>query len=159
MAIQNIMVAVGAFSHSLVPAKYAVVLAKQLNARLTAVHVINVKVLKDLLKNRVFVESEARQYECDLEEQGRLFMERLTKLAGEKGVTLETAIVRGEISIEVCRKAQEMKADILVMGELKQIFSTAEFFYDEGERLFRRAHCPILVVKDPERVEALYAEA
>lgn len=158
MAIKHVMVAVGAFSNSLIPAKYALALAKQLGARLTAVHVINQKVLQDLLRSRVFVEVEARQYERDLEEQGALFMERFKKTAQSKGVDLETVIVSGEISREVALKAQELGADILVMGELKEIFSTTDIFYDEGERLFRRATCPVLVVKDHERAEALFKD-
>jgi len=158
MAIKHVMVAVGAFSNSLVPAKYAIALSKQLQARLTAVHVINEKVLHDLLKSRVFVEIEARQYQRDLEEQAGLFMERMQKLAQEKRVALETVIIRGEISVEVVKKAQELQADILVMGELKEVFSTRDFFYDEGERLFRRNCCPVLVVKNPVQVETLFNE-
>jgi nucleotide-binding universal stress UspA family protein len=156
MAIEHVMVAVGAFSNSMTTAKYAIVLAKQLGARLTAVHVVNQKVLTDLLHSRVFVESEACQYARDMEEQGRVFMERISKEAGAKGVALETVITRGEISAEVARKAQELGADILVIGELKAVFSTSDVFYDEGERLFRKVSCPVLVVKDPGRVETLY---
>jgi nucleotide-binding universal stress UspA family protein len=98
----------------------------------------------------------ARQYERDLEEQGNLFMERLKKMAEEKKVPLTTLILKGEISTSVAKAARDLKADILVMGELKQIFSTTDIFYDEGERLFRRAQCPVLSVKDPERVDELY---
>ncbi len=158
MPIQHVMVAVGAFSNSLIPAKYAIVLAKQLGARLTAVHVVDRKVLQDLLRTRVFVEVEAKQYERDLEEQGARFMERLGKMAQEKGVPFEPVVVYGEISSEVARKADELKADVLVMGELKEIFSMTDVFYDEGERLFRRVPCSVLVVKDAERVEALYRQ-
>jgi nucleotide-binding universal stress UspA family protein len=159
MAIKHVMVSVGAFSNSLVPAKYALALAKQLQAKLTAVHVINEKVLQDLLKSRVFVETEARQYQRDLEEQGRVFLERLQKLAQEKGVVMETVLTSGEISVEVVKKAQELQADILVMGELKEVFSTRDFFYDEGERLFRRCFCPVLVVKNACQAETLFNEA
>jgi|WetSurMetagenome_2_1015567.scaffolds.fasta_scaffold622952_2 nucleotide-binding universal stress UspA family protein len=156
MAVEHVMVAVGAFASSLVPAKYAVVLAKQLGARLTAVHVVNEKMLQELLRTRVFVESEVRQYELDLEGQGKLSMERFTKMAETKGVRLEPLIVKGEISVEVARAAQELRADILVMGELKAVFSAKDVFYDEGERLFRSAPCPVLVVRCPGLVESLY---
>jgi nucleotide-binding universal stress UspA family protein len=159
MAIQHVVVAVGAFSNSLLPAKYAIALAKQLGARLTAVHVINKKVLQDLLRTRLFVEIEAQQYERDLEEQGRIFMERLAKMAGEKGIGIGTVIAKGEISSEVAKKTQELGADLLVMGELKPVFSTTDIFYDEGERMFRRVSCPVLVVKDAELVERLYKES
>lgn len=159
MAINHIAVAVGAVSNSLVPAKYAIAVAKALGARLTAVHVINEKVLQELLRSRVFVEVEARVYERDLEEQGRMFMERLRKMAESKGVQLSPVILRGEISTEVVNKVHEIGADILVMGELKDVFSTTEIFYDEGERIFRKVRCPVLVAKNAERVEQLYKES
>lgn len=158
MSIQHIVVAVGAVSNSLVPAKYAIALARQLQARLTGVHVVNAKVLQELLRSKVFVEVEARVYERDLEEQGRVFMERLKKMAESKGVPFESVIIRGEISSDVVKKAQELRADILVMGELKEVFSATDIFYDEGERIFRKASCPVLVVKNPAQVEALYKE-
>ncbi|MGE5197864.1 MAG: universal stress protein [Deltaproteobacteria bacterium] len=156
--MKNIVVAVAGAPASLITAKYAVYLAKILGAKLTAIYVVNEKVLQELLRSRIFVEVEARVYERDLEEQGRLFLERIKKIADNKYVEFEGMLLRGTVHTEVVNKARELQADMLVMGELKETFSRKETFYDEGERIFREAHCPVVVVKNPAEVEKLYKE-
>lgn len=158
MAIKNIVVSLTGAPASLVTAKYAIYLAKILQAKLTAIYVVNEKILQELLKNRIFVEVETRVYERDLEEQGQLFLERVKKMAENKGVECEGIILRGTVHTEVVNKTKELFADILVMGELKELLSRKEMFYDEGERIFREASCPVVVVKNPAEVERLYRE-
>lgn len=158
MAIKNIIVPLAGAPASLVTAKYAIYLAKILQSKLTAVYVVDEKILQELLKSRIFVEAEARDYERDLEEQGRLLLERIKKMAENKGIDCQGVILRGSVHTEVVNKAKELGADLLVMGELKEMLSRKEIFYDEGERIFREATCPVLVVKNPAEVERLYKE-
>ena len=158
MAAKNIVVSLAGAAASLITAKYAIYLAKILQAKLTAVYVVNEKILQELLKSRIFVEVEARVYERDLEEQGWLFLERVKKMAANKAVECEGVLLRGTVHTEVVNKARELCADILVMGELKEMLSRKEIFYDEGERIFREATCPVMVVKNPVEVERLYKE-
>ncbi len=158
MAIKNIAVSIAGGQESLISAKYAVYLAKTLKAKLSAIYVVNERVLQELLKSRVFVEIEARDYERDLEEQGRLFLERIKKMAQAKGVECDCLLLRGTIHDEVVNKTREIGADMLVMGELKELLSRKEICYDEGERIFREAPCPVVVVKNPAEVEKLYKE-
>jgi nucleotide-binding universal stress UspA family protein len=158
MAIKNIVVSVAGAPSSLITAKYAIYLAKILQVKLFAIYVINEKVLHELLKSRIFVEVEAREYERDLEQQGRVFLERVEKMAESKSVECETILLRGAVSDEVVNKTRELCADILVMGELKELKSRADVFYEEGERIFHRSPCPVVVVKNPVAVESLYKE-
>ena len=158
MAIKNIVVSVAGGPASLVTSKYAIYLAKILQARLSAIYVVNEKVLQELLKSRIFVEVEARDYERDLEDQGRVFLERVKKMAENKGVECTCLLLRGTIHDEVVNKTRELEADMLVIGELKELLSRKEIFSDEGERIFREATCPVVVVKNPAEVERLYKE-
>jgi nucleotide-binding universal stress UspA family protein len=158
MAIKSILVPLAGGPPSLITAKYAIYLAKILAAKLTAVYVVNENVLQELLKSKIFVEIEARVYDRDLEEQGRLFLERVKKMAESKGVEFEGVLLRGVVHDEVVHKACEIKADLLVMGELKELLSRKEIFYDEGDRIFREAPCAVVVVKNPQEVERLYKE-
>jgi nucleotide-binding universal stress UspA family protein len=158
VGIKNIVVSIAGGPASLVTAKYAIVLAKLLAAKLTAIYVINEKVLHDLLKSRIFVEIEAVVYERDLEEQGTIFTERIRKLAQAKGVEFEGLILKGVIHEEVVNKTREIGADLLIMGETKEIVSRKEIFYDEGERIFRESPCPVVIVKNPQDAERLYKE-
>jgi nucleotide-binding universal stress UspA family protein len=156
--IKNILVSVSGSVDSLMAAKYAICLAKAMQAKLYVVYVINAKVLGELLKSRIFVEAEARAYERDLNDQGRVFLERVSKMAGSKAVSCETLLLSGGVSDEIISKIHALSIDILVMGEMKELASRCDVFYDEGERIFRKSPCPVLMVKNHAMVEALYRE-
>jgi len=158
MAIRSIMVCVAAGGISLITVKYAISLAKIFQAKLSAVYVVNERLLHELLKSRVLVDIEARSYEKDLEEQGRHFLERIKSMSEKKGVPCDATILRGIVHEEIIKQANALNPDMLVMGELKEVLSLRETFYDEGERIFREAPCPVVVVKNLSLVERLYNE-
>jgi len=156
--IKNILVSVSGSQDSLTAAKYAICLSKIMKAKLFAVYVINSKVLAELLKSRIFVETEARDYERDLEQQGKVFLERIGKLAEAKSVNCETILLNGSISDEVIGFAKQVSADILVIGEMKELASRCEAFYEEGESILRKSACPVISVKNQVLIENLYKE-
>ncbi len=156
MSFKSISVCISTPANSLLPAKYAICLAKILQVKLYAIHVINEKVLTDLLKSRVFVEVEARIYQKELEEQGQMFMERIKKLAESKRVDFEPLILRGDVSTEIVHKVKDIGSDMLVMGGLKEVFSVSEVFYDEGEKIFRKAPCPVVVARNNEYIDNMF---
>lgn len=158
MPIKNIAVSVASEAGSLVTIKYAIYLARILEAKLTAIYVINEEILRELLRHNVFVETEAREYERDLEEQGQRFLERVKKMAEMKKIQCECCLLRGSVHKEVTNKTRELNAELLIMGELKELRSRKETYYDEGERIFRDAPCVVVVVKDPQKVDQLYNE-
>ena len=158
MAMHNIVVTIAGSATSVVTAKYAIFLAKVLQARLTAIYVINERILEELLRSRVVVGPEALEYEREMEEQSKCFLERIKQMAESKGVEFYGMLLRGVVHEEVVNKTKEIRADLLVMGELKEASSRKEVCYDEGERIFREAQCPTVIVKNPEEVERQYRE-
>ena len=156
--IKNILVSVSGSPESLVASKYAICLAKLTQARLFAVYVINSKMLGDLLHSRIFVEAEARAYERDLNEQGEVFLERIKKMAESKAVNCQTFLLNGEVCEEVINKVNENNIDILVMWGMKELTSRSDIFHDEGERIFRKSPCPVVIVRNPAMVDNLYKE-
>lgn len=158
VSIKTILVSLSGSIFSFITAKYAIYLARQLNAKLYAVYVVDEKSLHELLKTRIFVEVEAVEYERDLKDQGVNFLERIKKMAETKKIEYEGLLLKGVVHESVVEKAKELGADLLVIGELKEILSRKEIFYDEGERIFRESPCPVVVVKNPEKVENLYRE-
>lgn len=158
MAVKNIMVCVAAEGISLITVKYAIYLSKVLQAKLSAMYVVNERLLHELLKSRVLVDIEAVGYEKDLEDQGSRLLERIKSMAGKKGVDCDVAILKGIVHEEIIKQANALNPDMLVMGELKEVLSLKETFYDEGERIFREAPCPVVVVKNASLVEKLYNE-
>lgn len=159
MAIKNIVVSIAGAPSSLVTAKYALVLGKLLAAKVTALYVVNEKVLQELLHSRIFVEAEAQAYARDLQQQGEMFLGRIAKLAESKQVAFQGMLLKGVISDEIIARTKDLQADLLVIGELKEVTSVSQLFYDEGERIFRKSHCPVVMVRDSAYVEALFKEA
>lgn len=143
---------------SIITAKYAIYLAKTLQVKLIAIYVIDERAIQELLRSKVFVEIEAREYEIDMEQQARLFMQRVKSLAENKKVEFESLILKGEVHTEIVNKARELGADLLVMGDLKEVLSWKEAFSCEGERIFRESPCPVVIVKNPQEAERLYKE-
>ncbi|MFA6281554.1 MAG: universal stress protein, partial [Candidatus Omnitrophota bacterium] len=90
--------------------------------------------------------------------KGECLLSRVKKRAQEKKVECEGVLLKGVIHEEVVKKVKEINADLLVMGELKEVLSRREIFYDEAERIFRESTCPVVIVKDHEHVEKLYNE-
>ena len=158
MAISHIVVALAGGPKSALPAKYAIALAGRLNARITAVHVVNEKIIHDLIKAKVVVEQEARAYYRDLEDQGWTFLKKIKKLSESKNVSCDIQLLKGIVHEQIVGKIKDSKADLLIIGQLKEILSMKEVYIEEGERLFWEAPCPVLVVKNQEMVEALFKE-
>jgi nucleotide-binding universal stress UspA family protein len=121
-------------------------------------YVVDSRSLHELLKTRIFVEIEAVEYERDLKDQGVNILERVRKMSEMKKVECEVMLLKGVVHEEVVNKTRELSADLLVIGELKEVLSRREIFYDEGERIFRESPCPVVVVKNPEEVEKVYRE-
>ncbi len=137
-------------------AQYAITLAKFYGSDITAVYVVNLSVLEDLVKVRIFVKTEELDYERDFEEDGRRYLNYVSELARDKGVGISGVLLKGVVHEEVVSKADEIEADLIIMGELEEPVSRSDAFYDEGERIFRGAKCPVLVVKGDEKIERLY---
>ena len=154
--IRRIMVSIGGNERALLAAQYAVALARLLGAELVAIYVVDTKILGDLLKARIFIRMEEMDYAHDLEEDGRRYLNHVRDLAEAKGVGITTVLEKGEVHTLVTKKARELEADLLVMGELEAPRSRRDCYFDEGERIFREARCPVLVVKGDERIRELY---
>ena len=154
--IRRIMVSIGGNERALLAAQYAVALARLLGAELVAIYVVDTKILGDLLKARIFIRMEEMDYAHDLEEDGRRYLNHVRDLAEAKGVGITTVLEKGEVHTLVTQKARELEADLLVMGELEAPRSRRDCYFDEGERIFREARCPVLVVKGDEKIRELY---
>lgn len=158
MSIQTIALAIAGTPAAVPTAKYAIYLAKVLQARLVVLYVLDESSVNELLRNRIFVEVEAREYEQELKEQGSVLLERVGRMAESKGVVFESCLLSGIVHRRIMDKLCECGADLLVMGRIKEIKSMKEVFYDEGERIFRESPCAVVVVQSVEAAEALYKE-
>ena len=154
--IQKMLLYVDGSEECITAAQYAIALAKTTGAELRALYVVNVSVLEELVKARIFVKMEEMDYEQDLEQDGNRYLNYIAELARKKEISIHTELIKGVVNKAVIEKLTEWDIDLLVMGELDPILSRKDAYHDESELIFRKAKCPVLVVKDAHRVERLY---
>lgn len=149
---KKIMVYIDGTEQSITAAQFALCLSKFTGADLTAFYVINIKALDDLLKARIFLKEEQLEYERDLEEDARRYLNHVRELARNKGISIETKSAMGSVYQEVVKTIKEDGIDLLIIGELSRIRSRRDEFYDETERTMRAVPCSVLIVKDEDSV-------
>ncbi|MCF7915035.1 MAG: universal stress protein [Spirochaetaceae bacterium] len=154
--IRRILIYVDGTEEAITAAQYAVCLAKSTGADLHALYVINTRALNDLVKARIFLDSEEEEYHHDLESDAERYLKHVDKLSSRKGVTAALEKRSGTVHQEIKKYAEEIDADVLLIGELSHVRSRRDEFYHETERAMRLVHCSVLMVKDEERVWDLY---
>ena len=125
---------------------YALTLAKQFNAELTVMHVINEPVdLRGFYVPHISFE----QLEKEIEEGAVKMMENFcqTRLGDFTGY--KTAIVTGIPYEEVIKKAEEVGASLIVLGTHGRTGLDHLIFGSTAERIVRSASCPVLTIRLP----------
>ena len=137
-------------------AQLAIAMAKSYGCSLRVIYVVNENLLAELLKAKVFVQMEKMDYERDLEEDGKRYLNYIVKLADRKGLQIETVLRKGVVHEEVARETEDCAADLLIQGELGEVLSLRDSFYEEGERILRKVKCPVMVVRGRDRIERMF---
>ena len=154
--IRTILVYIDGSENSITAAQYAMCLSNALNARLIALYVVNTKALGDLVKTRIFLKAEEEEYRKDLEADADRYLKHVEDLAAAKGMLIHTEKRMGTVHVEIRKAVEENNADVLIIGSIAKIRSRRDEFYDETERAMRLVNCPVLVVKNEERVLELF---
>jgi len=143
---------------SITAAQFAIVMAKTFGSALTAIYAVNENLLSELLGAKVFVQMEKMDYERSLEDDGKRYLNYVAKLGEKKGVKVETILRKGVVHEEVIKEVADGGYDLLVQGELGEVLSLRDSFYEEGERILRKVGCAVLVVRGKDRVERSFSE-
>ncbi|MBN1781548.1 universal stress protein [bacterium] len=155
--IKRILLYVDGSEACITAAQYGIALSKSMNAELIALYVVNISLLQELTKARIFVKIEEMDYEQDLEQDGKRYLRYISEMAKSKGLEITTELAKGVVNKVVSEKADNYKADLLVMGELDPVLSRSDSYHDEGELIFRKVKCSVLVVKNPDLVEQVFS--
>jgi nucleotide-binding universal stress UspA family protein len=126
--------------------EYALTLAKQFQAELTIMHVINEPVdLRGFYVPHISFE----QLEKEIEEGAEKMMEKFCqeKMAGYS--RYKTAITTGIPYEEIIRKAGETDTSLIVLGTHGRTGLDHIIFGSTAERVVRSACCPVLTIRLP----------
>lgn len=154
--VRRILLYVDGSEECIAAAQYGIAFAKSTGAELMALYVVNVSLLEELVKAKIFVKIEEMDYEQDLEQDGKRYLNYISEMSRAKGVEIKAELVKGVVNKEVIDKVNEWGIDLLIMGELEPVFSRKDTYHDEAELIFRKAKCSVLVVKDADKVEKIY---
>ena len=154
--IENILVYIDGTEESITAAEYAICLAKAYGAKLTALYIVNTRALNDLVRSRIFLESEEQEYTRDLEADAERYLNHAKELARAKQLNIETVKISGSIHTEIKKHVKDRNIDLLVIGELSRVQSRRDEFYNEAERAMRSVECSVMIVKDEDRVLDTY---
>jgi len=143
------------FRHTLVPidgsepSLQAVDMALRVNAlcpacKMTLLYVIDKLVLAELVR---FSKRSQREVEAELEDQGRRYLELARKQAEQQGVPAECQIRRGDPFEEIIAAANNLRADLIIMGHTGRRGTARVLIGSVTQRVLDYAPCPVLVMK------------
>ena len=154
--VERMMVYIDGTEESLTAVEYAVLLASSNRTDLVACYVVNTRAIGELVRTRIFLESEQEEYSRDLEADADRYLNHARRVAESRDVTMKTIKRRGSIHQEILKVVEEEEIDLLILGELAHVRSRRDEFYNEAERAMRSVRCSVLIVKDEERVASLF---
>lgn len=126
-------------------------LARQFQAQVFFLHVIDTKSLDALNALGLALPSEEKTQKKRLNHQARLLARGLLSLPETKGLSITRMISEGKPFVEIARTAREEKIDLIVIGsyggqtgDISRIF-----FGNTAEKIVRTVTCPVLCVPYP----------
>lgn len=133
-------------SQALSAVQHAIKLALVSRATVTLVHVVqDVPVFSDeRTEDRIGIDRNAIVNESKAKAQAML--DRLKKSLSEHDVKLDTAVVVGNPSREVCKKAKIEGYDVIVMGSRGLGKIPGLLMGSVSNRVCRNASCPVIVI-------------
>ena len=125
---------------------YAYTLARNFNARLIVIHVINEPVdLRGFYVPHISFE----KLEKEIEDGAEKMMEKFCRSRMLDFSNYETFIVAGVPYEEILKKAGEEKTSLIVLGTQGRSGIDHFLFGSTAERVVRKAACPVMTVRLP----------
>jgi len=112
--------------------------------KMTVVYVIDKLVLAELVR---FSKRSENEVEAEVEEQGRRYLELARKQAEQQGVPAECQIRRGDPFEEIIAAANNLRADLIIMGHTGRRGTARMLIGSVTQRVLDYAPCPVLVMK------------
>ncbi|GMV49605.1 MAG: hypothetical protein NBKEAIPA_00946 [Nitrospirae bacterium] len=131
--------------------RLALSLAKQFQAEVLLLHVIDTKSLDALNRLGLAAPSEAAKQKKQLHHYARLKARELLAWEDAKGVTVRRLLAAGNPFEEIARTARVEGVDLVVMGSYGGAVGGVDkiFFGTTAEKVVRTAGCPVLTVPLP----------
>lgn len=128
-------------------AEHAMTLVRACDARLHLLHVIEEFGYWESFDLRHFPSDDV--YE-ELQTTARIALEDLVESVSPGASEPTTHVREGKPFVEIIRAARELEVDVIVIGSHGQSGIAETLFGSTAEKVVRKAHCAVLVVRHPE---------
>lgn len=129
-------------------ARVAIDLASDENALLHVVSVVDTHTLRQLLKNRIFVEDEMEQYEEELHKSCRKQLDYVVQLASRAKLENRAQLKTGACHTAIIEEQKKTDADLLVMGTYRTSMIKTDLMAREKQLIVDEIACPVLLVPE-----------
>ena len=151
---ERILLAVDGSDEAIRASRLAIMMARRMDAELTALYVVDTATIKELLLSRIFIDEESKEYEASLEENGKKYLHIVEELASSKKQKVETVLERGSIYGKILEYALEKKADLIIVGGRKRGVKSGsgsrDLLSSEYTRVLKESQIPVLFAKGDE---------
>lgn len=151
----TLLVAINGSEASIGALKYALAMKNSFDSKVTACYVVDTATIRQLALSRIFVPEESEEYERNLENSGRRYLNFCIEIAGQKHLSVETRLCKGSVPGEIVKAAIEIHADCIILGGNPTEMQNRDAIADANREIAKNARCPVLFVK-PGIGEELY---
>jgi len=146
--LKKVLLVVDGAEPSIAAANYAVQLACQTGAQVTAFYVVDTATMEYLMQMHIFVSDEREEFERDLERTGGRYLEYVRTIGANHGVTIETIQRKGAFHQAIVREAREQGYDTIVLGGWRRTVMAKDATSVERQLVLDEADCPVIIVKE-----------
>lgn len=125
----------------------ALLVAQAHEADLVAVAVVDTETLSMLLRQHILVRDEMVEFGAELEASAERQLRGFANQAKRQGVSLETALLKGNIHATILAEARRRKADLIVLAGFTSTMTRRDVLAKEKQYVMDEAPCPVLLVK------------
>jgi nucleotide-binding universal stress UspA family protein len=132
---------------SIAAANYAVHLAKQSDGHITAMYVVDTATMEYLMQMRIFVDEERQEFERDLEQTGKRYLDYVRQIGENHGIEVETMQKRGSFHQSILDQARAMNADVIILGGWRRSITSKDTTSVERQLILDETELPVIIVK------------
>ena len=132
---------------SIVAANFAVHLASQIGSTITAVYVVDTATMDYLLQMHIFVSDERQEFERDVENTGKRYLEYVRTIGNNNGIEITTKLLNGSFHQTILAMARNQKVDAIILGGWRRSITRKDATSVERQLILDEAECPVIVIK------------
>jgi len=144
---RTLLVAINGSEASIDALKYALAMKRQFGSKVIACYVVDTATIRQLALSRIFVPDESEEYERNLENSGRRYLNFCMEIAAKKRLSVDILLGKGSVPGEIIRASIENSADCIVIGGQPSEMQSRDAVADANREILRNARCPVIFIK------------